>query len=275
MDRAELAARLPDELPGLLRYARTLVRDPARAEDLVQETAARALERATGFRGDSALATWLHRILHNLAVDATRRHREVPTEDVATAVETRWRDDTYTVATETVIARAEQRDELLEALTHLPFTHRSALVLHDAERLTVADVATIQGVSLPAAKQRLRRGRMMLVSELAGDETRRGPDGVPLRCWQARRHISDYLDGDLPARTAQLVERHLEHCPTCPPLYAALVGTTAALRAGGRRDPDSVVPPDLARRLAGPGSGATHGSPGGPGSPAGRRRATS
>jgi predicted anti-sigma-YlaC factor YlaD len=45
------------------------------------------------------------------------------------------------------------------------------------------------------------------------------------------------------------VEKHLETCPTCPPLYAALVGTTHALHASASRDPDTVVPPDLAERL--------------------------
>lgn len=252
MQADDLSAALPAQMPGLLRFARTLTRDPAHAEDLVQETLARALQRSDGFRGESSLATWLHRIMHNLAVDSARRDREDPREDMSAVVEARWREDSYTVDSATVVTRAEERDELREALTHLPLAYRAAVVLHDAEGMTVREIGQIQGVSLAAAKQRLRRGRMMLVSELAsGAERRESLRGVPLRCWEARQHISDYLDGDLPAASARRVERHLQTCPTCPPLYAALVGTTQALHATSR-DPDTVVPPSLARRLAGP-----------------------
>jgi RNA polymerase sigma-70 factor (ECF subfamily) len=252
MDRVEMAARLPDELPGLLRFTRSLARDPVLAEDLAQETLLRALERASSFRGDASLATWLHRLAHNIAVDRARRGREVPTDEIAEEVEARWRNDAYTVDAAEVVARAETREELEDALVRLPVVYRAAVVLHDAEGLTVAEIADIAQISLPAAKQRLRRGRMMLVSALArGAERRHVLSGVPLRCWDARSQVSDYLDGLLDPRTADQVERHLQACPTCPPLYAALVGATDALARtrGTWRDPNEVVPPDQAERI--------------------------
>jgi anti-sigma factor RsiW len=89
---------------------------------------------------------------------------------------------------------------------------------------------------------------MMLVSALAtGAERRELLKTVPLRCWDARREVSEYLDGELDERTRSLVERHLATCPTCPPLYAALVGVGVEL--GRLRDPDSVVPPAVATRI--------------------------
>ena len=68
-----------------------------------------------------------------------------------------------------------------------------------------------------------------------------------MRCWDARQHVSDYLDGTLEQSTAHLVESHLESCPTCPPLYAALVDAHDQL--GTLRDSDAVVPPDLEERI--------------------------
>jgi hypothetical protein len=49
-----------------------------------------------------------------------------------------------------------------------------------------------------------------------------------------------------------VLEQHLRDCPTCPPLVAGLVSATTALRSSGGslRDPDSVLPPDLAARVA-------------------------
>lgn len=249
MDSCELAAELSTHVPGLLRYASTLTSDHTLAEDLVQETVSRALERAGGFRGDASVSTWLHRILHNLAVDHFRRSREDPVADVTEIAEQLWRDDAYTVDNDAVVARAADRDDLFDALSHLPMIYRSVVVLHDAEEMTVREIADIQQVGLAAAKQRLRRGRMMLVSQLAA-----GADGpksrpvVPLRCWQARRHISDYLDNDLEPDSRRRVELHLHGCPTCPPLYAALVGVTKGLKSA-ERDPDTVVSAALAARL--------------------------
>jgi RNA polymerase sigma-70 factor, ECF subfamily len=254
VDVETLRRLVPAEVPGLLRFARSLTRDPQQAEDLVQDTVARALERAGSFREESSLATWLHRILHNLAVDASRRHREIPSDVLGDRVEELWRDDAYTVDAAEVVTRAETRAELEDALIRLPVIYRAAVVLHDAEGLTVAEIADLTGTGLPAAKQRLRRGRMMLVGALAGGAQRRAAlDGVPLACWDARRHVSDYLDGALEARLAGQLERHLAGCPTCPPLYASLVGVSRALGRTGdaRRDPDSVVPPGTAGRIAG------------------------
>jgi hypothetical protein len=105
------------------------------------------------------------------------------------------------------------------------------------------------GIGLPAAKQRLRRGRMMLTSALAaGAERRRALEGVPMRCWDARSLVSDYIDSQLSADQRTAVEAHLADCPTCPPLYAALVGALDAV--GALRDADAVVPPALAERVA-------------------------
>jgi Sigma-70, region 4/Putative zinc-finger len=113
-----------------------------------------------------------------------------------------------------VAERAQTRDDLREALTHLPSIYSTAVVLHDAEGLTVAEVAQITGTGIPAARQRLRRGRMMLVSALA--DARTPPQrGVPMRCWEARSQVSDYLDGALDPGPAHALEAHLAGCVTC------------------------------------------------------------
>lgn len=253
VETAELAAALPGLVPGLMRFAMTLTRDQHQAEDLTQEVLARALERASTFRGESSLATWLHRIAHNMAVDRARRRRELPVDNIGELVEARWREDTWTVDAAEVVARAETRAELEDALIRLPVAYRATVVLHDAEGLTVAEIAEIADVSLSAAKQRLRRGRMMLVTALArGAERTQALRGVPMRCWDARILVSDYLDGVLPEPEAARVERHLAACPTCPPLYASLVGATDALaRTGGTlRDPDSVVQYEQSARIS-------------------------
>lgn len=232
-------------LPGLYRYARSLVGDATAAEDLVGETVARALERRGGYRGEASAATWLHRILYHLAVDRWRRAaHEVSLE----AVTRDWEDERYSVDASVVALRAREREELVAALGRVPLPYRAVLVLHDAEGLSLPEVARRLEIGVPAAKQRLRRGRMMLVSALAGEPVRRAtrPAGA-LSCARARSEVSDYLDDRLPDAERRRLEEHLAGCLTCPPLYAALVGVRDAL--GALRLADADVPPGLAARL--------------------------
>jgi RNA polymerase sigma-70 factor (ECF subfamily) len=241
----DFATRLSDELPRLTRLALRLARDPARVEDLVQEAALRAWAKQHQLREDAPIGPWLNRILVNLTIDRSRTRRD---EVVLADVEDRWRDDDYTVDPEQVLARAEQREDLEDALARLPVGYRTVVVLHDAAGMTTPAIADALDIGLPAAKQRLRRGRMMLVSALADDDPRRAASlAQPMRCWKARSQISAYLDEELPAEGRRAVEEHLADCPTCPPLYASLVGLQETL--GDLRDTDRVVPDAVAARI--------------------------
>jgi RNA polymerase sigma-70 factor, ECF subfamily len=239
------AARLVEELPRLVRIATRLLSDADLAEDCAQDTVIGAWRRRDQLRDPAALPAWLRRSLVNRIIDRARSHHEELDID---AVEADWREDRYSVLPERVLERAELRDELEDALARLPVIYRVPVVLHDALAWTGPEIAHAMDIGLPAAKQRLRRGRMMLVSALADDDPRRRASlAQPLHCWRARRHVSAYLDGELDDATRRSVEDHLESCPTCPPLYASLVGVRATL--GGLRDPDTVVEGAIAERI--------------------------
>jgi len=243
----EELGRLVSELtPDLFRAARRVCATRAEAEDLVQEALTRAVQARAGFRGEASPKTWLHRILWNLAMDRARRgQRELLVDDV----ETRWRDDHYSVDPAEVAAQVADTEAMQDALLRLPFTYRSAVVLHDSLAWTHAEIADRLGISVDNAKQRVHRGRMLLITALADAANRRTvTKGVPMRCWDARVQVGDYLDGALDTAQRATLEAHLAHCPTCPPLYASLVGATSAL--GTWRDADATLPPALAARVA-------------------------
>lgn len=244
-DGEAFAVALHAQLPRLVRLARQLVRDDDAAEDLAQDTIIAAWRRRGQLRDPAALGAWLRRALVNRVVDRSRSER--PAIDIA-EIEDAWRDDAFTVQPELVLERAELRDELEDALSHLPAILRLPVVLHDVLDWTSPEIAAALRIGEPAAKQRLRRGRMMLVNLLAEDDARRRASlAQPMHCWLARRHVSSYLDGELPDATRVQVEAHLASCPTCPPLYAALVGIHASLTA--LRDPDSVIDDRCVERI--------------------------
>src|SRR5216683_1399645 len=75
----DFASEITPHLPRLQRYARSLQRDRGRADDLVQDTMVRALEKAHLYRHDTNLRGWLVTIMHNEHVNAARRHVRGPT----------------------------------------------------------------------------------------------------------------------------------------------------------------------------------------------------
>ena len=138
----ELADRLFLELPWLVRLATRLTGDRDVAEDCAQETLVAAWQRHDQLREPAALRGWLRRALVNRIIDRSRAHRDEL--DIAD-VEQEWADDAWTVRPELVIDRAEQRDELEDALTRLPVGLRVPVVLHDAAGWTSPEVASALG----------------------------------------------------------------------------------------------------------------------------------
>ncbi len=122
------------ELTPLRRYARSLTRDEAEAEDLVQEALLRAHERRASFRRGKGLRVWLMSILHNLFIDALRSRRARERREAA-AMEAA--PLSHPASQESAVRLAQIR----EAFARLPEEQRSALHLVAIEGLSYAEAA--------------------------------------------------------------------------------------------------------------------------------------
>jgi len=167
----------------LWAVALRIVCDPDDAADALQEAMISAFRRAGDFRGESAVTTWLHRIVVNASLDLLRRRS-------ARSVE--WSgdpDDLPVPEPRPGVDSAASTDSRLDvdaALRTLPPPQRAALVLVDMLGYSVADTSAILGVSEGTVKSRCARGRAKLLPYLAhlrGDFPERGnqavSDGVP------------------------------------------------------------------------------------------------
>ncbi len=126
------------------------------AADCLQEAFLAAYRRADSFRGESAVTTWLHRIVVNACLDRLRRTKPtttLPEYDLADR-----RDDH---------AATEVRLDIRQALEQLPEGQRLALVLVDMHGLPVAEAAAVLGVAEGTVKSRCARGRAAM-AELLG-----------------------------------------------------------------------------------------------------------
>ena len=139
--------------------------DPEEAADALQDGMLSAFRRAGDFRGDSAVTTWLHRIVVNACLDRLRRKAARPTaltgdEEALDALATQ-----ATVQDPSGVSAT--RMDIDAALRVLPPPQRAALVVVDMLGFSVADAATILGTSPGTVKSRCARARARLLPYVA------------------------------------------------------------------------------------------------------------
>lgn len=161
MDGRDVAAHIP----RLRRYARALVGDRYRADDLVQDTLERALNKFHLWRPGSDLRAWLFAIMHNVFVNQLRSR--------GVQVTTEFDEQHLDVAAPPVSDRLELRD-LEAALAQLSVDQRSVVLLIALEEMSYADVARTLGIPIGTVMSRLARGRERLRSLMSGEASPSG-----------------------------------------------------------------------------------------------------
>jgi RNA polymerase sigma-70 factor (ECF subfamily) len=137
--------------------------DPEEAADALQDAMVSAFRRAADFRGESAVTTWLHRIVVNAALDRLRRRAvrpAVPTGDEQAFEALAGSSDDPAHTTDT-------RLDVDSALRILPPQQRAALVVVDMLGFSVADAAVILDISPGTVKSRCARARARLLPHVA------------------------------------------------------------------------------------------------------------
>jgi RNA polymerase sigma-70 factor, ECF subfamily len=141
--------------------ARRLVSTREEAEDLMQETYARAFASWRSFEPGTNLRAWLLRILTNLNIDRGRRAQRTPPLQPLEAAA-----GAPVPAEERVLDRLSQ-NHVVEALADLPHDFRDVVVLVDIGEFSYAEAAQILDIPIGTVMSRLHRGRRMLKKELA------------------------------------------------------------------------------------------------------------
>jgi RNA polymerase sigma-70 factor (ECF subfamily) len=151
----------------LFRVARSILRNDAEAEDVVQETYVRAFTGIDHFRGDSAFGTWITRIAMNEALGRLRKRRptvdwesyganRTPAEIIHFPVSAISKDP------ERTMAQGEIRVVLERAIDALPDSFRAVFVARIVEGMSVEETADLFGLKAETVKTRLHRARALL-----------------------------------------------------------------------------------------------------------------
>jgi RNA polymerase sigma-70 factor (ECF subfamily) len=181
-DQANFAEQAMEHMPSLYSAALRMTRNPADAEDLVQETYLRAYRGYGGFTEGTNLKAWLYRILTNTFINRYRAKKRRPEETDFDDVE-----DFYLYrrlgGLEEARAGRSAEDELMdlfpeqevkEAVESLPENFRMAVLLADVEGFSYKEIAEILDIPIGTVMSRLHRGRKQLQKRLYDFAAERG-----------------------------------------------------------------------------------------------------
>jgi RNA polymerase sigma-70 factor (ECF subfamily) len=160
-------------LDSLYAGALRMTRNPADAEDLVQETMLRAYRSFDRFEPGTNLKAWLFRIMTNAYINTYRKRQREPLkvsqddiEDFDLYQELKNHDPAYSATPESIVLDNLLDSDITQAIDDLPEQFRMAVILSDLEGFTYAEMADIMDVPMGTVMSRLHRGRKALQKRL-------------------------------------------------------------------------------------------------------------
>jgi RNA polymerase sigma-70 factor (ECF subfamily) len=146
---------IAEQIPRLRRYARSLLRDPVQADDLVQDALLRGLSRSHLWQPGTDIRAWMFTILHNIHVNHQRQRRTRGDFQELT-------DDHVELARPATQERSLELRDLARALQLLPVAQRQVVLLVGLEGMNYKQVAAVLDIPIGTVMSRLHRGREAL-----------------------------------------------------------------------------------------------------------------
>jgi RNA polymerase sigma-70 factor (ECF subfamily) len=173
-DQGDFADQAMAFMPSLYAAAMRMTRNPADAEDLVQETYLRAYRGFGGFTAGTNLKAWLYRILTNTYINSYRAKKRRPEETELDEVEDLFLYRRLSGPARAALGRSAEDelfdvftdDEVKAAVEALPEQFRMPVYLADVEGFSYKEIADILGIPIGTVMSRLHRGRRGLQKRL-------------------------------------------------------------------------------------------------------------
>lgn len=159
---ASFADLVEEHTPAVYRLARSVVRDSALADDVVQDTFISVWKNQDQFRGEGSMRGWILRIAHNTAVSTLRRIKDSAVDPQ------RFPEQSDPIGISRVVEGRAALVDLRTALEGLDDLSREIVVLREVEGMSYEEIADTLDVPIPTVKTRLLRARRQLSATLEG-----------------------------------------------------------------------------------------------------------
>jgi len=151
------------QIPKLRRYSRALTGDKNSADDLVQDTLARALSRLELWSSGTDLRAWLFTIMHNVFINNIKQHNRM---NASISIEEVSDTLSHSESQSTTI----ELSDCLQALGSLPYQQREVVLLVALEGMRYTEVAEVLGIPVGTVMSRLSRGRNAIRLAMEGKQ---------------------------------------------------------------------------------------------------------
>lgn len=209
------------------------------AEDTAQEVLLRSLKHLSKLQEPAGLAGWLYTVARNRCSRMRGKVQDSPGRTVSLdeLMPEEWELKQLLLdsskSPENTALAGEQRNLLHRAVLSIPPQLRLVLVLHDMEELSTEQVAQILNLKEGSVRVRLHRARLALRKEMllalkrgqsaktgearagAGTASENAGKRRPQECRKLFASLSEYLDGRVTPKKAEMMEAHIEKCPAC------------------------------------------------------------
>src|SRR5687768_1652126 len=158
-----------EHAPRVYSLARRMLGNDADAEDVTQDVLLQVVRKLDTFRGDANIATWLHRVTVNAALAHRRKRASRESHEVHDPfdhfLDSGYHSDPvqpWRATPETQALSRETAEMIEKAIAQLPEIYRDVYVLADVEGMPNGEIGDLLGLSIPAVKSRLHRGRLLM-----------------------------------------------------------------------------------------------------------------
>lgn len=158
----ETKQKIIELIPNLRRYARALMKDKEEADDLVQDTLVRALNKLNLWERESNLRAWIFTIMHNIFINKIKKkQRSGMHYDITNFADQLYHPDSNNGVLEL--------NDCIRSLTALPPSQREVILLITLEGLSYSETSMILGIPIGTVMSRLSRARKHLIISMKGN----------------------------------------------------------------------------------------------------------
>ena len=220
---------------------------PQDAEDTMQDVLLKSVPHLAKFDNPQALTVWLYKVARNRCISSHRGSRLSRAKNLSLdelmpdSRELQELLKSKAPSPEAVLLSSEAAESLRLAVLKVPPQYRMALVLHDMEELSTADVAKIMGLREGTVRVRLHRARLMVRQQLAKMSRAGRTTGLILhasaeaprsqRCRRLFAALSDYMDGVIDDAVCEEMDLHLNDCRPCQAFLSSLKNAVEQCRS--------------------------------------------